>query len=969
VQLTGRLAARRVLDLRILGPLEVRHDGGTLQVGSPRNRALLAALLVHRGEPVAADALVQALWGDEAPRTAAKALHVQVSRLRRALGPAAERLQTTGGGYRLLVESDELDADRFARGYDRGRALLAAGRPAEAVTALGDTLALWRGPPLADVRYHSFAQAEIRRLEELRATALEERIEAELALGEHARVVGELEALVAEHPLRERLRAQQMLALYRSGRHADALAVFRDARVWLGGELGLEPGPELRALEQAILTHDPSLAAPEDRNRFVPAPPTPTFGRDDDVRGVLTELERTRMLTLTGPGGVGKTRLAVEVARAAGGRFVSLASTVDAKRIPAVICDALAVTRIPGEADTEAADRALDREPMLLVLDNLEHLPDAAPLVAGLLERHPDLTLLATSRQPVRIQAERLYPVAPLALGSDSSPAVALFADRAQARDPSFALTAENTPAVAAVCERVAGLPLAIELAAARLGVLTPADLAKRLSDVLALLDQGPRDAPERQRTLRATLDWSFDLLDAPERDAFTALGAFASGCDLEAAEAVTRSSLPVLEGLVAKSLVNARSGRLELLEIVRQYAAQRLAARPDADVIRARHFAHFLGLAERTEYELWVLRRSSPAFAVMHREHDNLEAALEWSFAAGRQLDALTLAGALGSYMWLAHAGEQARRWYPRALTAAGPDAPPRLRARAILAWADNAPPGTSDLEHLIAAVELFRQLDDDVGIVRSLASVSNALSFGGDYEGGRRAAEQALTSARRTGDPFLTGEALAQIALGTPRIEEALPFIREAVALFRAAGALERMVGLLSTAGMAALREDAYDRADELEREALEAALEIGDPVSLAYVYGNTGLAALLGGNHDAAWTAFRDELATAHAHRLDIFYSEGLLGLAALTAARGDDRRAGVLEAAAGAVTSIPVGPSEVPVYERLKQRFIAPARERLGQERWAEASAVGRGMSADAAIGFALEAPTLKRRLPD
>jgi predicted ATPase/DNA-binding SARP family transcriptional activator len=940
-----------VLELHILGALEVLHDGQAVALGGPRGRALLGALLVHRGEPVTSDALAQALWGDETPPTAAKALQVHVSRLRRSLGGAADRVQTTGGGYRLLVEDGELDADRFARNYERGRELLAAGQSAEAAGAFREALALWRGPPFADLRYEPWAQAEIRRLEELRAAALEERIEAELALGEHARLVGELEALTAEHPLRERLRGQQMLALYRTGRHAEALAVYRDARARLDDELGLEPGPELRALEQAILVHDPSLAAPGEPASFIPAPPTPTFGREGDVRAVLDELAHARLLTLTGPGGVGKTRLAIQVARAAGGRMASLAPVADAGRIPAVICDALNVARIPGETDAEALDRGLGRERMLLVVDNLEHLPDAAPLLAGLLERHDALTLLATSRQPLRIQAERLYPVAPLA----SAGAQELFIDRARAREPAF--VADD--AVAEICDRVGGLPLAIELAAARLGVLTPAQLAERLNVALAVLDRGPSDAPERQRTLRATLDWSFDLLDAQERDAFAALGAFAGGCDLEAAEAVTGKPLCVLEGLVAKSLVTARGGRLTLLEPVRQYAVERLAARPDAEAVRARHFAHFLGLAERTEHELWTKRRSCPAFAVMHREHDNVEAALEWAFDGGHALDALALVGTLGTYMWLASASDRVRRWCHRALDAAGEDAPAHLRARALLAWADSARPGIWDLERAVEAADMFRVLGDDAALVRALVTVSNAHSFGGDYAAGRRPAEEALDSARRTGDPALIGEALAQIAFGTARIEDALPFVRDAVSEYRAAGALERAARTLSTAGMAALREDAYERANELEREALAIALEVGDPSSLALVYGNMGLAALLSGRRDAACAAFRDELATSYAQGFDHFYFEGLLGLAALAAADGDDHRAAVVRVAALALNSFPVGEAEAPVYDRLEQRFLAVARERLGAERWEAASAAGRGMTADAAIAFALE----------
>jgi DNA-binding SARP family transcriptional activator len=296
-----------VLEFRILGPLEVWHAGRALELGGPRSRALLGVLLVRAGESVASEALAQALWGDDAPPTAAKALQVQVSRARRALGPAADRLQRVGSGYRLHVAPGELDADRFEQLCRRGAELPAR----EAATVLREALALWRGPVLADLCYEAWAQPEIRRLEELRALAIEDRVKADLELGEHARLVSELEALVREHPLRERLRAQQMLALYRAGRHADALAAFREARATLDAGLGLEPGPELRQLEQAILVHDPSLAAPAAAEPGVPAaPPTPTFGRDGDVRNVLALLEETRLLTLTGAGGVGKTRLA-----------------------------------------------------------------------------------------------------------------------------------------------------------------------------------------------------------------------------------------------------------------------------------------------------------------------------------------------------------------------------------------------------------------------------------------------------------------------------------------------------------------------------------------------------------------------------------------------------------------------------------------------------------------------------------
>ena len=337
------------------------------------------------------------------------------------------------------MEPGELDADRFEQACRRGGEL----PPREAAVVLREALALWRGPALADQRYEAWAQPEIRRLEELRALAdrgaREGRPRARRARPprRRARGAGGRAPACASACAR-----QQMLALYRSGRHADALAAYRDARAALV-ELGLEPGPDLRALEQAILTHDPSLAAPRSRRLGSRrAPPTPTFGRDDDLRDVLAGLDGTRLLTLTGPGGVGKTRLAIEVARAAGGRFASLASTSDAERIPSLICDALAVARVPGETDREALDRALGRGPLLLVLDNLEHLADAPPLLAELLERHPDLRLLATSRQPIGIRAERLFPVPPLVPGADA----ALFVDRARAHDPASRSTTTTPP-------------------------------------------------------------------------------------------------------------------------------------------------------------------------------------------------------------------------------------------------------------------------------------------------------------------------------------------------------------------------------------------------------------------------------------------------------------------------------------------------------------------------------------------
>jgi predicted ATPase len=623
------------------------------------------------------------------------------------------------------------------------------------------------------------------------------------------------------------------------------------------------------------------------------------------------------------------------------------------------MCDALMVARIPGETDAEALDRALGRGPLLLVLDNLEHLPDAAPLLADLLARHADLRLLATSRQPLAIRAEWLFPVAPLVPGAD----IALFADRARARDPGFALTDDNAAAVRTICERLAGMPLAIELAAARLGVLSPADLADRLSEALGVLDRGPQDAPPRQRTLRATLDWSYDLLDNEERDAFTALAVFAGGCDLEAAEAVTGAPLTVIANLVDKSLAGVDRGRLTLLEPVRQYAAERLAGRADAATVRDRHLAYFHDLVKRTEEPILRHTRGAPEFARLRTERENLHVAVAWALERGAPLEALALIGDLSAFCWTSDPPYTFREAAERALVGAGDTASPQLRARGLFTLAQNAAHDSGGrLEHTVAAADLFRELADSAWLVRALIVASNTSSHRGGFAAGRAFAEEALEHARATEDEQLIGGALAQIALGTPVVAEAAPIARKAAGQLRRAGIPQLAGETLSTVCFAALREDAYDVALELGHEALDDAQANDDPFLFAFVQGNLGLAHLLSGHRQAALGAFTDQLVTLRANGWAQFYFEPLLGMAGLAAAAGDDHRAGALDAAAWAQAPQPLHAAERPVYDRVTERFIAPARERLG-DAWEDAAAAGRAMPADAAVAFALDSALL------
>ncbi|HEY8107406.1 MAG TPA: BTAD domain-containing putative transcriptional regulator, partial [Gaiellaceae bacterium] len=513
------------MQFRILGPIEARLDDGPVGLGAPKQRGLLALLLVNRRRVMTAEQLIDGVWGETPPASALQSLQVYVHGLRRALG--AERIETAGHGYRAAVGEDELDLDRFERAFERGRAALAADRAEDAADELREALAIWRGPALADLSEETRRAAEADRLEELRLTALELRLDADLQCGGHDGVVAELEALTAEHPYHERFLQQRMLALYRCDRQAEALEVYRDARKVLSDELGLEPTPATQELERAILRQDPGLEAPAPparTTRPLPLPPTPLVGRRLELAAVssLYRSEGARLVTLTGPGGTGKTRLGLAVAHELeaelrdGAVFVSLAPVTNPELLVPTIAEAVGV-REGGRPLAEGVSEHLQQRRMLLVLDNFEQLLAAAPFVGELLAAAPRLWILATSRAPLRLKAEHEYPVSPFDSPDVALPfealvrtdALRLFAARAQAADPGFELDQASAPEVARVCARLDGLPLAIELAAARAKLLTPAEILARLEQEPHLLPTGPRDAPARQRTLAATIRWS----------------------------------------------------------------------------------------------------------------------------------------------------------------------------------------------------------------------------------------------------------------------------------------------------------------------------------------------------------------------------------------------------------------------------------------------------------------------------
>jgi predicted ATPase/DNA-binding SARP family transcriptional activator len=1198
------------VQFRILGTVEVADDEGhTVDVGGPRERTLLARLLVSVNRMVPAEQLADDIWAGHPPQHSPATLRVYISRLRQALGPAAAALITQPPGYRLDVEAGHLDSARFERLVADGRGRLEQGQPELAAGVLRRALELWRGDALRDVADLPFARPEVARLEELHLAAIEDRVEADLRCGRHVALCGELDALVIVHPLRERLWSQLMLALYRCGRQADALAAYMRVEATLGDDLGIDPGPDLRRLRTAVLRQDPELdwrsapyarpvagprrspvtllltddapdpgpalgpavaahrgtlatdvdaraalgifesptdavAAAADLLRAVAARPAPLttraavhtgeveeregayvggvvnraarlcsaahggqvllsqvtaelvrdhlaegcsirdlglhhlegmlrpervhqlvvaglptefpplraadpwaanlppettsfVGREGELRRIADLLGRSRLLTLTGPAGSGKSRLALRAGAllsrhyADGVWLVQLAPIAGAHLVVPVAAAVLSVREEAARPLLDSVAARLQACEALLILDNCEHVLDGVgALAAVLLDDCPSLRLLATSQVRLGVHGEASWPVPPLIVPAPAegdphviaeAEAVRLFQDRAAVARPGFELTRAIGPAVAEICRRLDGIPLAVELAAAQLAALTPAQLAARLDDRFRVLaTRGPAELP-RHRTLRAALEWSHGLLTPIERLCFRRMAVFAGGCTIDALEAVASGGglplervLGTVGALIDRSLLTteerAGSMRYGMLETVLHFARERLDEAGEAAAVRRRHMDWLVELARRSDLEgldqaAWL--------DLLEAEHGNFRAALEWSLEAGEAVLALALAGALAPFWMVRGHFSEGRRWLDAVLRAAGPDADPSLRA-AALHGAGQLATVQSDFaaqrRYQEESLAIWRALGDPGWVARCLVDLGFMAHIQGDFAAALARHTEGLEVARRAGDGRRTANALSglgMLALHQDDLDRSTACYQESMERFRELGDVRRATLILGNLGVVARNQGRFElarerfeehlanaraigdrklqagaltnlgtvaqdlgdlaRSAELHSEALALTEQLGDRRLSAVALTNLGLVAQARGDYVAARRYHGRSLDLSRAYGEPRSVAEGLEELARVDAAEGRFQRAASLLGASRAVREAVGAPIPGPDVARFEEA-AASVRSALGDEPFRAAWVAGRALALDDAVALARSGsgPSQERR---
>ena len=892
-----------LLEIRLLGPFEVLVGGTPADVGGSKRQALLAMLALRAGRVVGVDMLIDGLWGADLPSAPRNALHHHIARLRAALGE--ESILGSSDGYAL--HGAHVDVARFEELLADTRAALRDGDVVTGADAVEEALGLWRGQALQGLPGTAWFSAEARRLETLRVDALEERFEVALALGEHRELTPSIRSALADEPFRERLWGQLMLSLYRSGRQADALETFQEARRVLADELGLEPGPDLRRLQEAILAHDPAIAAaPIDRRRRgnLPAQSTSFLGREEALDQLTALLHEHRLVTLTGPPGVGKSRLAVETARSLEGEFPEgtwlvdfgrAAGAADAVRLLANVVD------VRGPDPLARAVSRLRHAAALVVLDACEHaLEEAARIVSTLLAECPGVRIVATSREALHVASEVRVPVSPL-----GDAAVDLFLERARAARPGFAADDETVELAAEIARRVDGLPLALELAAARTNVLGLAELVAILDRREALLRDSPAADPSRT-ALRELVEWSYDLLHADEKTLLQQLSVHRGGASLAslvavgAAHGLNEATVAYLvSALVDKSIVFASfssgTARYDTLDTVRGYVLERLAESGGLAAARAAHAAYFAGLADQARVALrgpdwlqWARR--------LEGENDNLWAALGYAHDAADSYAAVRL-GTLGWYFALADRVSEGRRFLDRSVSAAHDDGPIELRIEQL---ADLCYIATEelDLDAALTAGERALALAVTAGAPWQLGfarlMLGLAVSQGGDAERAATLMHDAAEAFEAAGDTWGAAATSLIRAIAAAHAGDAAAAAAMTGAARRHADAIEydafRVPTFLLEAWVAqrhqdgAAAEDAYGRAFELAGR-----VGFGDHAAFALV--GLGSHALAEGDLRRAEELERQALETADAAHATPICAYARVVMAQIAAASGD------------------------------------------------------------------------------
>ena len=958
--------------------------------------ALVKLLALARGHRLHREQAMEALWPEANRRAASNSLRSTLHSARKVLDPAM------GGCY--LASEDEwlvlcpgselwVDVDAFEEAAAIARR---EKNPASCRAALD----LYAGDLLPEERYEEWAEA---RREELQRLYLALLVELARLYEERAEIEPAIEALhkaAAKEPTLEEAHAGLMRLYALLGREGEALAQYERLREILFRQLGTEPNAASRRLRDKIAVGELLQALPTGRlqeeelssagRHNLPAPRTSFVGREQEMVEVKRMLAMTRLLTLTGAGGSGKTRLALEVARDLvvaypdGVWLMELAPLSEPEMVAQEVARALGTQEQPGRPLQESLLDTLGGKEMLLILDNCEHLIDAvARLTIALLDSCPRVRMLATSREPLGVTGELTWPVPSLsAPDTKQSPtveelegyeSVQLFADRASKRHPGFKLTPENALAVAQVCARLEGIPLAIELAAARVGMLSAGQISERLGHSLKLLTGGERRADHRHQTLRAALDWSYELLGEPERALFGRLSAFAGGFTLEAAEGVVTGGeieeedvLELLGMLVEKSLVVAeesweRGARYRLLEPVRQYAREKLGASGEAETVGHRHAEFFLDMAEEAEPKLkgsrqveWLDR--------LEIEHDNLRAALSW--ALGREIDlGPRMAGALCLF-WYTRGYLSEGRTYLEAV-ARSDVIPATVRAKALdgLGWIAE-PQGDYERARVAyeESLELYRSCHDKKGVANALGDLGSLALDRGDYEQATSLLEESLTLHRELGsreDVIGVLDGLGVLASAKGDRGPSISFFSEALALSRGTGNVRRTATSLGNLGITMLVHGDPEQATPLLEESLALFRDIGDSLNIAIGLMHSAFAALTQDDYERAQMLSEESLELLQKAEDKQHIADCLEVLAGGAGAQGQAHRAARLWGAAEALREeigVPLQSED----RRVLDPYLVAARSSLGEVAWQATLAEGRAMTPEQAIEYSLSA---------